>query len=487
MADINVKKIKVNIDGNTYLLDASAISEISNKLNKTGDTMTGQLYLTERKADVTKADNGVSGDPLYPSTFTMRDKNEIMFARLEGIIRSNGKIGALLWARNFDTAGQIIKENRFGFYIAKDGTVDYIVDEAGKFKSAIGAITGITMNGASKGTSGVINLGTVLTSNYVFKKTVSSFEDAWTDGQQNGNTAFMFYNVSAGASDAPETTGAWQVIQSGSDNYGLQLAMQTDSEHIYFRRRYVGNWNAWVMVSTIADVNQKVSKSGDTMSGALTVNSNITGNKGYFAGTATSSTADSDLFTNGALEIREAGRVANAQSSAKYAPRIGFHWSMTCAGTLAMQNDSKFYFKKQDGTSKATVVANIESDNVSSANYNLQDVGAQTYGTGTIATVSGRGRYVDFPGGLRIQWGNYNTYSNAKTRETSITFPVAFANDNVSVYATATYSNDPGAYGGSVVSTYGVSSTGCTISERNLETSYLRGFNWFAIGYSRNY
>ena len=104
----------------------------------------------------------------------------------------------------------------------------------------------------------------------------------------------------------------------------------------------------------------KLNKSGGTMTGALTVQADFIGNKGYFAGTATSSTADANLFSNGALEIREAGRVASAQTSYKYAPRIGFHWSAKVAASLAMHTDGKFYFRKQNGTDPAPVVADFE-------------------------------------------------------------------------------------------------------------------------------
>lgn len=47
--------------------------------------------------------------------------------------------------------------------------------------------------------------------------------------------------------------------------------------------------------------------------------------RGIFSGTSNGDTTASSFFNTGALEIREAGRVGNGQTSFNYAPRIGFH------------------------------------------------------------------------------------------------------------------------------------------------------------------
>lgn len=81
-------------------------------------------------------------------------------------------------------------------------------------------------------------------------------------------------------------------------------------------------------------------------------------------------------FSTSALQIRENNLVANAQNSLPYAPSIGFHWSNTNAGTLAMGSNGRYYFLTQSGTT-ATVVANL-SGNASSATKLTTSAGSTT-------------------------------------------------------------------------------------------------------------
>lgn len=81
-------------------------------------------------------------------------------------------------------------------------------------------------------------------------------------------------------------------------------------------------------------------------------------------------------FSTSALQIRENNLVGNAQNSIPYAPSIGFHWSSTNAGTLAMGADGRYYFLTQSGTT-ATVVANL-SGNASSATKLTTSAGSTT-------------------------------------------------------------------------------------------------------------
>lgn len=76
-------------------------------------------------------------------------------------------------------------------------------------------------------------------------------------------------------------------------------------------------------------------------------------------GRANSNTAPSNFYYNGALEIRESNLVTSSQSSFNYAPRIGFHWGGRIAASLSFHNDGIFYFRKQDGNSRATIDANV--------------------------------------------------------------------------------------------------------------------------------
>lgn len=91
--------------------------------------------------------------------------------------------------------------------------------------------------------------------------------------------------------------------------------------------------------------------------------------RGIFSGTSNGDTAASSFFNTGALEIREAGRVGNGQTSFNYAPRIGFHWSGRIAGSLSFHNDGIFYFRKQNGTDRATIDANVNGNSSTATQF----------------------------------------------------------------------------------------------------------------------
>ncbi len=96
--------------------------------------------------------------------------------------------------------------------------------------------------------------------------------------------------------------------------------------------------------------------------------------QGTFYGNFNSSAAG--RFSSSALQIRENDLVANAKSDIAYAPSIGFHWSSTNAGTLAMGANGAYYFLTQQGTT-ATVVANL-SGNAASATKLSASAGSAT-------------------------------------------------------------------------------------------------------------
>lgn len=95
-------------------------------------------------------------------------------------------------------------------------------------------------------------------------------------------------------------------------------------------------------------------------------------------GRADSNTAPSNFYYNGALEIRESNLVTSSQSSFNYAPRIGFHWRGRIAASLSFNSDGIFYFRKQDGSSRATIDANVNglatnASNSTNAEYVAND------------------------------------------------------------------------------------------------------------------
>lgn len=113
------------------------------------------------------------------------------------------------------------------------------------------------------------------------------------------------------------------------------------------------------------------------------------------------SSAESRFWTS-ALQIRENGLVGNTKSGLGYAPAIGFHWSNTVAGTLVLNNDGKFYFLKQDGSSDATIKAKIETSSIMPNVTDTVDIGTSSM------------RFKDiYTNNIRLKGsGNYNSKLN---------------------------------------------------------------------------
>lgn len=100
--------------------------------------------------------------------------------------------------------------------------------------------------------------------------------------------------------------------------------------------------------------------------------------QGLFYGTYTSTA--SNRFSNSGLQIRENGLVGKNQTDIGYAPTIGFHWSSRIAATLAFGSDGIFYFRKQNGTDRATIDANVNGAVLKLQTFKKGST-TETYGT----------------------------------------------------------------------------------------------------------
>ena len=60
---------------------------------------------------------------------------------------------------------------------------------------------------------------------------------------------FSFGKTNPGATGNPTTSGAWKFITLNEGQYGFQLAMQTDTNVLYFRRYYVGVLYSWTKIA----------------------------------------------------------------------------------------------------------------------------------------------------------------------------------------------------------------------------------------------
>ncbi len=90
-------------------------------------------------------------------------------------------------------------------------------DTALQTEQYTGTITGITMNGVSKGTSGVVDLGTVITShqdlsNYELKPTTVSSSETTASITPQNNTIYQFGELTSLTITNPPATGAYSII-----------------------------------------------------------------------------------------------------------------------------------------------------------------------------------------------------------------------------------------------------------------------------------
>jgi len=194
-----------------------------------------------------------------------------------------------------------------------------------------------------------------------------------------------------------------------------------------------------------------------------------------------------DITTSGTVKanLKSETRLANtATDGTETAGRV-YPVRLDSNGKLAVnvpwQNTTYSSKQAASGGTDASLVTTGEK-----YNWNNKPDATVVNAIGTIITNSSAGyggRYMDLPGGMRVMWGSYDSYSNVKNRITEITYPASFVDDRYYVFATNNYTSDPANYGGVVVSVYSRTRTGCVISERNLENNYLRGFHWIAIGF----
>ncbi len=103
---------------------------------------------------------------------------------------------------------------------------------------------------------------------------------------------------------------------------------------------------------------------------------NVTGNAQFFGATGDLGNDVVDC-TKTAIEIREAHLAGAGEGYYSKAPTLSFHWANRAAATIALFPDGSFNFKKQDGISKATIIANL-SGNASSATKLSTSAGSVT-------------------------------------------------------------------------------------------------------------
>lgn len=140
-------------------LDIYSKSESDNRyVNVTGDTMTGNLTISESLSTIAfyhkatnvnlkASNNGLSANVW--GGLSVRDNNGLTLSGFYSAPQTSGLVGTGMWVYNYDSAGAQKGSGRLGIYIDKNGTVSYGVDNPAAFRSAIAAVNkaGDTMTG----------------------------------------------------------------------------------------------------------------------------------------------------------------------------------------------------------------------------------------------------------------------------------------------------------------------------------------------------
>ena len=115
--------------------DGKAINTTYFKL--TGGTISGDVFRRVDSVDASLANNNLTTDNLYPTTFNILDKSNRILSRIECIPKSNGTISSYWYVRNYDTAGTMTGQKGIKMIIAKNGSLSYEVAEPTNFRNAI--------------------------------------------------------------------------------------------------------------------------------------------------------------------------------------------------------------------------------------------------------------------------------------------------------------------------------------------------------------
>lgn len=171
-------------------------SDIDSRVAKTGDTMSGNLYVAHAEpvfvskitsVDASKSNNNVSSTR-YPG-FTVLDNSSRILTRNEAVISSDGNIKNYLYVRNYNTSGAQVAQKGLSFSMNKSGALTWAVDDAANFRTAIGlgyeAYNTTACLSANNMTAlqfiKVVKIGAMVTVNYHFSSNPgkSQSDPAW--------------------------------------------------------------------------------------------------------------------------------------------------------------------------------------------------------------------------------------------------------------------------------------------------------------------
>jgi len=387
----------------------AAIVEVdSEKVSKTGDTMTGKLLVEKPRTDM-----------------------DFRSAQLEAAT----PVGS---AVDFASIGLRAEDTGSAFQVGYDAT-----------NQLLGFWTwdGGTYMGGMNNNSQFMQTGTQLNApNALTRKDYVDARDATTVSKDSSTGAA---NMPAGSQIQRPATPAQGMLRFNQDLLGFEGFNGTmwaalgaaSASQVAFTP--VGSIAATNVQAAVAEVdNEKVSKSGDTMTGDLIISIAGEGGQIVLAEPTSSKSGYIDMY------------VATNQM------RI-FH---NMAGT-----GIKEWLFEDDGTLTVSVPQSSKVNGLTRKDYVDGDRALATNG------------YQKLPGGLIIQWG----YNNTASSDLAVTYPVAFPTATLSVQTTMVTSATTTQLFSTVVDA--ISASSFSVRKRFQSGATTSGatepFNWIAIGY----
>lgn len=122
--------------GNVFIEDGTLRGYLD--LNTSSNqTMQSSLFQKFSNIDASLADNGVTST-LYPTSFSVSDKNSKILARMEARVLASGAIGSKWYVRNYDSNGTLLATKGIQMDMDKDANLTYTVSDPAKFRTALG-------------------------------------------------------------------------------------------------------------------------------------------------------------------------------------------------------------------------------------------------------------------------------------------------------------------------------------------------------------
>lgn len=160
--------------------------------------------------DATLANNGITEEKYFPTTFNVIDKNSRIMNRLECIPRTNGNLETYWYVRSYKTDGTMVAQKGIKMKITKAGVLTYEISDAANFRSAITA---------------VYKAGDVMSGNL-------------TISRASGDTDTAFY-----AKRSDTGVQVWMGVGTGGVNHGIYSSklnkwmMYGDASNVYLNGR----------------------------------------------------------------------------------------------------------------------------------------------------------------------------------------------------------------------------------------------------------